>query len=242
MISNWYDIHSHTLPGVDDGAVDFEMAEKMLRLASSDGTRHIIMTPHYCSGKFECDTAFIQSQFENLCHMTKQILPDMNLYLGQELYYSNDLTDLLWDGKIKTLADSSYILIEFSYERDYLFIQWALEELRSAGYKVILAHFERYSCLQNNIERLRELVDSGVYLQITAAYAREMTGKVFSNYIKKAFQEHLIHFVGTDSHNTTSRPPLMRKCISVLCKKYGMQYVREMLISNPEKIIQNKFI
>ena len=242
MISGWFDMHIHALPGVDDGARDIEMTEQMLRLAFSDGTHHMIFTPHYCAGKFEADTTMIQSRFDQVCHMAKQIVPDMTLYLGHELFYNNDLINLLQKRKVRTLADSSYILVEFAYKRDYIFIRWALEQLQSAGYRVILAHFERYACLKDRIDRLRELATDGIHLQITANYANEMSKRFFSNYVKKAFQEHLIHFIGTDAHNTSSRKPLMGKYISNLCKKYGEKYIREIALVNPERVVQNKYI
>lgn len=242
MISGWFDIHSHALPKIDDGAVDIEMTEKMLRLAFAEGTRHMIFTPHYRTGRFEADTALLKTQFEQVFNIAKQIVPEMTLYLGNELFFSSNLIAMLKNKKVLTLADSSYILVEFAYGQDYPFIQWAVEQLQSEGYKVILAHFERYHCLKNRLDRLRELLRDKVYLQITASYAAEMTRKAFPNYIKKAFQEHLIHFIGTDSHNPTSRSPIIRKSIIWLCKKYGEDYIRTIVLENPKKIILNKYI
>ena len=237
-----FDIHCHILPGVDDGAKDMAMTEQMLRIAASEGINRILFTPHYREGMFETDSSVIKSRFEEVRILAEEKFPDLSLFLGSEIYYHSEIINSIKKGRAWTLANSSYILAEFSYGRDYPYIRRAAEHLRLEGYRMILAHFERYDCLRDRLDRLQELVKEGSYLQITADHVVKMHKKIFPNYIKKAFEEDLVHLVGTDAHNDTHRPPMMRECVACLLKKYGEDVTNRLIFTNPMKILKDEYI
>lgn len=242
MQSEWYDIHIHALPDVDDGAKNIEMTGQMLQQAYSEGTHHIIFTPHYREGMFMTSAERIWEQFEKTKALAKQITPELCLYLGSEIYFDSNSIQHLKNGRVRTLAESSYVLVEFSYQCDYLYLKYALGILAAEGYRVILAHFERYECLKKHFERLEELVRNGVYLQMTAKFAVDVHKSLFSGFFKKVFKEGWVHFIATDAHNSTSRSPGMKGCINCLYRHYHEEYIDDILFNNPHKVILNQFV
>lgn len=109
-----FDIHTHIAPGVDDGAADIKSAERLFKLSYDSGVKNIILTPHYSlEYKF---TVNGNSVIENAEKIAKKVAPDLNVFSGNEIYYSNDVKKYLKEGKIATLANSKYILVEFNLD------------------------------------------------------------------------------------------------------------------------------
>lgn len=167
-MEKYIDIHSHILPRVDDGSSDMKQTLEMLKIAYRDGVRTVIATPHYKEGRYENRAADLTAVFSNVKEQAKELLPDLKLYLGCEIYYSHESISLLEKGWIPTLAGSKYILVEFSPMKDFKFIKNALQECLFAGYLPILAHVERYQCFQGKTSLVNDLIEMGVYIQINA--------------------------------------------------------------------------
>ena len=106
----WVDIHAHILPGVDDGASDWEETNEMLRRAYEQGITHIIATPHYVSGQ---DTHSLREMVKKLRETAFSISENMMVDLGQEVQYFEELPSFLEQGKVLTLSGSRYVLVEF---------------------------------------------------------------------------------------------------------------------------------
>ena len=151
------DIHSHILPGLDDGAGDMNESIRMLRLARKQGITQVVATPHY-SHSFQNTSP---DQIRSLCREVqeaarRQLKAEIRVWPGQEIMYDGDVLDLLERGGILTIADSRYVLTEFLPSAPYSYIQGAVRELSLAGYKPILAHAERYLYLREK-DRLDEI-------------------------------------------------------------------------------------
>ena len=108
--NGWIDIHAHILPGVDDGAHDWDEAAGSLKLAYGQGIRHIIATPHFTGNQ---DPGLLQELCTCLDYQAKAIADGFGVSLGQEIMYFENLVEYLNQGKALTLAGSRYVLVEF---------------------------------------------------------------------------------------------------------------------------------
>ncbi len=232
-----WDMHCHILPGVDDGACNIEESLKMIEQEISEGVNKIILTPHYIIGT--TDVNFIRSQFQKLEEEVRRKNYPVELYLGNELLYSSDLIGELQAGRALTLAESAYVLVEFQIGITYQWMKQAFQELLMAGYRPILAHMERFECLQHQEDRVDELIDLGIYMQANAnSFLREDTAKA----LMKLTRKEKIHFIGTDSHRSDWRPPKMKTMIHKLQKNIEEKEMSRMLIENPNAVLHNYYI
>lgn len=199
------DIHSHILPGVDDGAKTMEEALGTLMEAQRQGIEKIIVTPHYHPGRYIVTPAQIREKLALLSAECRTRNICVELYPGQECFYHSGMSDALLNGKALTMAGSRYVLVEFEPDCLYSYMASGLRELQSCGYRPILAHFERYRCLRE-WERLDELKERGTLLQMnfdTLLFG----GSVFHrNPWKKAIENGLVDYLGSDCHGTHFRP------------------------------------
>lgn len=159
-----YDIHSHILYGVDDGAASLAMSMDMLATAYTEGIRTICCTPHYHPVKCNLPYTKLQQRFAQFCEDAHKKYPDMEFYLGRELYFTSDVVDALEEGFKLAYADTHYVLVEFSPAEDSSYIQKALGSVVQAGYTPVLAHIERYCKLLGETHRIRELRSRGVVI------------------------------------------------------------------------------
>jgi len=233
------DIHSHILPGIDDGAKNMQETIEMIHMAVEEGIEAIIATPHYEVGVDSEMLARYQKVYgEVLQYITDNQIP-LQLYQGNEIYYSGSIPEILQQGEIRTMNESRYILVEFSFGVEYTSMQRALSMLVYAGYWPIIAHAERYMTLRK-LNRVEELVRMGVYVQLNTSAIIGREGWQTKRYCHSLLKNKLVHAIGTDAHGSKHRCPKMRECMEYLDKKYGMTYRRELSEENPQSILNGK--
>lgn len=240
--NNYIDIHSHIMPGIDDGATDMNQTFRMLQIAVSEHIMTIIATPHYICGRHNPDPGFLGELKDRVQELARSINKDLKVYLGNEIYYSDSVIGDLKKGKALTLAGSRYVLVEFSPEERFNAIYHGIGELIRHGYMPILAHTERYVCLYRNNNLISELVKAGCYIQINC---RSVMGGRFSRkaaYIRWLVDEGLVHFLGSDSHRDDIRPPIMETAVRQLVKRCDTEKVGRIIYENPLKVIENIYI
>lgn len=235
-MENLYDIHCHILPGVDDGADSIEESMEMLKMEFKDGVRNIIFTPHYRRHMFETPENEILQQFLTVKKAASQVVPDLKLYLGCELHSNMDMVDILQERKHLTLAESSYVLTEFSNGDTEAYIKERCYSLLSNGYEPIIAHVERYFCMKN-LDMVNELRQMGVRMQVNAESIIGKSGWKIQRYCRSLMKEGMLDFVGSDSHGWSRRAPKMGECAEYMVKKMGSAYTERILIENPSEII-----
>lgn len=233
------DIHSHILPGLDDGARSVEQSLAMFQIAEQEGITAIIATPHCYGHKKNASPQKIQEQIVTMQKELKSNNISIQIYSGNEIYYRQGVEEELEKGNINTLVESSYVLVEFHPGEDYHYIVQGLNSLNRYGYSPILAHAERYENLYTKKGRTKELKDSGVQLQINAS---SITAKGLGDtYRKRAFmmlKEQMADYIATDAHSDGYRAPLIQACEKILQKKAGQEYSRKLLFENAERILQ----
>ena len=156
------DIHSHLIPGVDDGSQSLEESLSLLNQAEQDGITELVTTPHFMkNGEFRTKAPELVQRFNEL---KQAYTGSIRLHLGNELYIHPDLPELLGKDKILTLAESDYILVEFpfqNYKDEYDEILYEL----ALRYRIIIAHPERYSYVQEDPNFCLRWLNEGYYLQ-----------------------------------------------------------------------------
>lgn len=241
-LKGFIDIHCHIIPHVDDGAQDSLMTLDMIKIAYECGFRGMIATPHYEVGKYDENQQEILDNYEKIKKMTEEKFPDFKLYLGHEVFYSYGVVEALEEKKINTLADSRYVLIEFSPNDTYKHIKRSLYEVINNGYIPVLAHTERYEEVMADLDNVETLVDAGVYIQINSRTIAGDYGRGIRRKVLKLIKNGLIHFVATDTHSNGRRSPDIRECMKYLLKKTDEETVKRLLITNPQKLIANEYI
>ncbi len=238
----YMDMHCHCLPGIDDGAENMEESLKMLQQAYEDGIRGVIATPHYHHRRGHASKEVILAKVAEVQEAIKECCPDMKIYPGNELGYSSRLVEKIEENSICTMAESKYVLIEFSPETEYAEMRNALMEIQTLGVWPILAHIERYYCLVKKPALALELADMGIYLQVNAGGVLGKYGWKEKTLIKKMFKVGRISFVATDAHDTESRKQQLSECAAYVKKKYGEEAVKACFFDNQQSVIKNKII
>ena len=156
------DIHSHILPEIDDGSASWEETLEMLELAYNEDVHIIVATPHYGLYNPGFNIKEARQLVAEMNHRIEDLPFKINVFLGNELYYVPGIVRDVVDGKVSTMAGSSYVLVEFSESVEYDTVKSAVDEFTRAGYRPILAHVERYrNILDKNLENIQELRRKG---------------------------------------------------------------------------------
>ncbi len=235
----FFDIHSHILCGVDDGARTEEDMHRMLRAAYEDGIRAICLTPHYSPYLFGDTSASSERAFERLKVYAEEVFPDMQLYLGHELGYHDSCIQPLNDGRCRTMGGSRYLLVDFPAGVGFFELRNAMERLLRMGYRPILAHAERYRTLAHRFGWVEDFIDAGGLIQLNATSAVGAFGNFSKKQWVKFVKRGLVHTIGSDAHNLTDRPPKMSVCIPILEKYCTPEQIYALTWKNAERILQN---
>ncbi|ALD71557.1 tyrosine protein phosphatase [Streptococcus gordonii] len=241
------DIHSHIVFDVDDGPKTIEDSRALLEESYRQGVRTIISTSHRRKGMFETPEAKIEENFKQVQELAKEIADDLTILYGAEIYYTSDILDKLEQGEIPRLADSQYALIEFSMITPYKEIHTALSNVLRLGVTPVVAHIERYHCLENDEKKVRDLINMGCYTQINSSSV--LKPKLFGDtykFMKKRAQffleKDLVHFVASDMHNLDPRPPYMQEAYQIISKKYGESHAEQLFRKNQELLLRSEYI
>ena len=236
------DIHTHVLPGLDDGSKSIGASVRMLRKSYQQGVRNVIATPHYTVYHWRTKPEQIQRLMEQMAKAVQKVMPELRLYSGQEIQYFEGMADMLQRGELLTLAGSHYVLVEFLPQSQWSQIQNAVRELLLAGYFPVLAHIERYQCLRKT-GRLTELQKEGAYLQMNYGSLIKLRNvwnlreRLERRWCRKVLLAGYISFLGTDMHGVHHRAPDSDRALVWIRKKGGDTLARQLSVENPEKII-----
>lgn len=225
------DIHSHVIFGVDDGACDIEQSIQIIEEMIKAGVTDLICTPHYRIGMFESTTEKIKNNFELLCKKVLERNLNINLYLGRETYYDKSIIKNL---ESYTINNKKVILIEFSYTNDPDIIE-VLYNINRLGYKVIIAHVERYNYL--SFDDIVDLKSKNVYIQINAS---TIVGKFGHKQKKKAFKlikAGVVDYIASDIH--FDRTNYLKQAYDIINKKFG-NVICDKLFNQNAKFLINK--
>ena len=236
------DIHTHILPNIDDGSRSIEETFNLIKEAKNVGFDAIVSTSHYMEGYYETNTpereVWINAIYENL--QAKNI--DIKLYLGNEIYMSENMIKLLEDGKASTINDTSYVLFEMPLNAEPLNLYDTIYEMQQYKIVPILAHPERYSFIQKEPELIYDLIEKGVLMQANYGSIIGQYGEKAQIIVKKFFENDMIHLLGTDVHRQNTIYPKIPQILSELNYLIGEERLLELTTINPELVLRNKRI
>lgn len=229
------DFHSHILPGLDDGIQTFEESVELIKEAKNAGFEKIICTTHN-SGYF---TATEEERIQKIHELEKENL-GVELILGSEIYSRSNIAELIEEKEASTINNTKYILFEIPLHKEYPELKNVVFNLISKGYKLILAHPERYSTFQKNPKELEDIINLGVYLQANYMSIEGFYGKEAKKLVELLYKHNMITFLGTDAHCTGAYycdvPKVSKKIIEIV----GERKFEEMSNSNIQLVLEDK--
>ena len=234
------DFHSHILPEMDDGASSVEESVKLIHILMDSGVERIILTPHFYRENENIEK-FLERRarsYEKLMSAAEKIRGCPELILGAEVYFHPALSSDKDFHKL-CIGDTDFILLELPFARFFEnFYGEYSKFLNRCEPKIIFAHIERYFSFGNKIDDINRLLDSGnAVCQMNCGSIAEaglFKRKTYINMIN----DGLISVIGTDTHNTTSRPPQYKKAEAFIRSKCGADAF-ERICSNSDRIIEN---
>ena len=233
------DLHSHILPGIDDGADNMIQSFELVKRYLAAGFRQVVATPHWVPGTSWMTTS---DDIKERVAMLNQRIKDEHMMLevfpGMEVAFDNELPGLLEKKAILPLADKTYVLLELPFQR--LPEKWrqVMQSLLNSGCQILLAHPERCVQLINNLSLFDELIEAGIYMQVNYDSFLEYYGpEVYETAVYLASKGY-IHCLATDSHDLRYRHPGNTKTvIEKLVKPLGPNNINLITRINPKHVL-----
>ncbi len=236
------DIHCHILPGIDDGAADWDQSLAMARLAEADGISTIVATPHQLGNHGRNDGRTIRTRVAQLQQFLEQNGLRLRILPGADVRIEPEMIGKIRAGEVLTLADRGrYVLLELPHEM-YLPLNRLLQDLHRASLIGILSHPERNLGILNNPKLVGPLVDAGCLMQVTAGSLIGTFGPEVQRLSERLLADGLVHFLATDAHSPKSRRPLMRRSYDWVVELAGHEAARELCCRNPACLVADRVV
>ncbi|WP_042143620.1 tyrosine-protein phosphatase [Paucisalibacillus sp. EB02] len=215
------DIHSHILPGIDDGAKTMTESLAMAQAAVKQGIHTMIATPHHQNGRYINEKQNILTYVAQLNERLQEAKIPLTVLTGQETRVNIDMINELESGVIATLNDTKYVFVEFPSAEVPRYAEKMLFDIQVAGYSPIIVHPERNRQIAEHPSILFDFVQKGSLTQITAASLVGKFGKNIQKLTHLLVDYNLTHFIASDAHNTSTRGFVMQEAIKILKNKHG---------------------
>lgn len=233
------DIHTHIIPQIDDGSKSIEESINMMKQAENAGFTDIISTSHYIEEGYNVEEDKRKQYMNKLNKLAKIENIDVKLYLGSEIYVTPNMMKMIKEHKASTLAGSKYVLFELPMNNNILYLDEIIFELKSENLIPVIAHPERYKIVQENPNIISEWIERGALIQSNFASIIGYYGKNAKNTMKKMIKANMIHFLGSDAHNSDKYLQIPQ-CMIKLEKIIGKQKLDLLTNINPKHIIDNQ--
>jgi protein-tyrosine phosphatase len=229
------DIHSHVLPGLDDGARTFDDSVTMLKMAADTGTTAIVATPH-ANTEFAFDPELVRTR---LAELQAAVGNRIRLYSGCDFHLMfENMQDALANPNKYTINQKQWLLVEFS---DFIIFPNSadlLARLREGGMIPVITHPERNQILQSRFDQLQQWVREGAYLQVTAQSLLGVFGSEARRFSERLIEAGLVHFIASDAHDTSYRTTRLDQAYQWLAEHYGEDFARLVTRTNPAATIE----
>lgn len=230
-----FDVHSHILPLVDDGAKSWDIALEMCRIAQADGIQHMVATPH-ANERYPYDR---EAHEARLAELRTRFGPTMQFTLGCDFHMSyENLQDLQVHPRRYSIGGGRYILVELSNYSIPLPVEEAMLKFGDLGLTPVLTHPERNPILQESLGRVLGWADRGVVVQITASALTGRWGERPQQAALLLLRHQGVHVISTDAHDTERRPPVLSTARDVAAELFGNDVAQALVLHNPGAIVR----
>lgn len=236
------DFHSHILPNIDDGSSSVEETFNLIQEAKEAGFDGIVSTSHYIEGYYESEVAerklWLDALSENLS------IKNFNgkLYLGNEIYISDNIIQLLEEGKATTINNTNYVLFELPLNEKPLNLYDVIYKMQQYKIIPVLAHPERYSFVQQNFKLVEDLIDLGVLMQQNYGSIIGQYGKKAQSVARTMLEKDMVHFFGSDVHRQNTVYKKMPEIIKTMQNIIGIEKFKQISTENTQLALANKKI
>ena len=230
------DLHSHILPGLDDGARDMREALNMAAMAAQSGVTAMAVTPHCIHG----DARAVAQTCQMLRRKLQQAEIPLELYLGMEIFGTPETAELLRQGILTTLNGSRYPLIEFGFQTDGEAETEILESVVQAGYRPVVAHPERYEYVQQEPALINHWHKMGCLLQVNRGSLLGRFGTAARDMALELVDRGFATVVASDAHSASMRTPWMADVRHLLRETFPSSAARYLLRENPWRILNDE--
>ncbi len=213
------DLHSHILPGIDDGSKSLAMSLEMARIAVADGTRIIACTPHMLPGVYDTSREAMIAGVAELSAALADAGIGLHLLTGADVHVVPDLIDKLSDGRAPSLGDSRYFLFEPPHHVAPPGIESLVAEIIEAGWIPILTHPERLTWIEKHYDLICRLDAAGAVIQLTAGSITGGFGKRAQYWAQRMLDEGRVDIIASDAHDPVRRPPGLSRARDRIAKR-----------------------
>jgi len=194
------DVHSHFLPGIDDGAPDMETSIALITAMRDLGYSKLVTTPHCMSDYYKNSPEIITAKRDEVRAELKARNIDIQLEAAAEYYLDEDLERKVKAGEVLTFGDN-YLLFELPFIDEPGNINHVIFAMQTAGYKPVLAHIERYTFWHRNWDKFEEIVERGVRIQINLGSLTGAYGPDVRKIAERLIDAKMVHLLGSDCHH-----------------------------------------
>lgn len=234
------DIHCHLVPGIDDGASDWDECLEMARLAVAEGIGVAIATPHQCGSYARNDGDTIRRRVAEVQQFLDREEVPLQMLAGGDVRIEPGLAGRLRRGEVMSLADRRrHVLLELPHEI-YFPLEPLLAELAGGRIVGILSHPERNAGIVADPDIVGSLVDGGCLMQITAGSLLGEFGTQAQRFSEQWLREGLVHFVATDAHDTRNRRARMREAFERVAAIAGEEAARNVCSRWPAAVAEGR--
>ena len=232
------DIHTHILPGVDDGAGNLDEALAMARLAVADGVAQLVATPHSAWGA--ATEANVREGVRALQAALDEAGIPLHLATGVEFWLTPEVVAQQQAGRAFPINGGRYMLIELPPHQIPAYAEQSIFALQLAGVTPVLAHPERYSALEGNLKPMYDLVSRGVLGQVTAGSLLGEFGPQAKQMAEIMLTHRLAHVIASDAHSSRGRPPVLSAAAKRAAQLVGEEQGWAMVTTVPESIVAGR--
>lgn len=231
------DIHSHVLPGLDDGSKSMEETVEMIRMARDHGTTVLVASPH-ADTQYTYDAARVDALLDQARALAG---PGIQLVRGCDFHLMFDnIEAALRAPKLYTINQKGYLLMELSDLTIFPNTGALWSQLEGAGMKIILTHPERNPLLRQRLELIEEWVGQGRYMQVTGQSLTGLFGKKAADFARQLLDKGLVHFIASDAHDLKGRPPRLDLAFQWLCDHYSPRLAELLCLVHPAAAIRGE--
>ncbi|WP_404339941.1 tyrosine-protein phosphatase [Pseudoalteromonas mariniglutinosa] len=240
-----FDIHTHILPGVDDGAKDLIESLALLKMAQHDGITHVVATPHIHLGRFDNCLSDLSNEFAHLKQHVEASDINIKLALAAEVRLDSELIRLIKTNQlpfIGKLANQDYLLLELPHshvpEGYDKFIMW----LQQKNIRVVIPHPERNRDIQKDRSYIKRLVNLGCDFQLTASSIEGLWGVTAKQLSEAMLSAGIVKYIASDAHSVKRRPPVLSRAKQLVSNLIGKDKAQALFVANPAQLTESLFV